>query len=46
MNLSVYIMNQTWVGAPPFVRKLCTHFVLYPNTLGRALWLAESNSCA
>ena len=36
MNLTVYVMNQTWVGAPPFVRKLCTHFILYPNRLDRA----------
>ena len=36
MNLTIYCMNQNWVGCPPFVRKLCTHFVLYPNRLDRA----------
>ena len=36
MNLTVYVMNQTWVGASPFIRKLCTHFILYPNRLDRA----------
>ena len=36
MNTTCYVLSQTWVGAPPFVRKLCTHFILYPNRLDRA----------
>ena len=36
MNLTVYVMNQTWVGAPPFIRKACSHFILYPNRLDRS----------
>ena len=34
-GLSVFIANQVWTAVPPSIRKLCSHFALFPNRIAR-----------
>lgn len=34
-GLSVFIAHQVWTGVPPKVRKLCSHFILFPQRIAR-----------
>jgi hypothetical protein len=31
----VFIAHQVWTGVPPKVRKLCSHFILFPQRIAR-----------
>ena len=44
-NLSVYICQQMMVSVPPNIRRLASHFILFPNRISRESIPLMAKSC-